>query len=186
MKTATLFESIERISSLIRAEERKKCAALGLQSVHLQVLTYLSICNKYSDTPAAVANFLGMTRGTVSQSLLLLERKGYIKKTIDSSDRRVMRLGLLPPGSDVLHQAKLTDLFCQASIHLKHNRKTEYETVIAAVLAALQKANGSYTFGLCKTCRFFTATGDQFICGLTQEPLTQGDSEKICQEHTLT
>ncbi len=186
MEKVSLFDLVERISNLIRAEERKKCAELGLQSVHLYVLSYLSICNKYSDTPAALANFLGMTRGTVSQSLLLLEKKGYIKKTIDSSDRRVVHLNISTNGTEVLRKAKLSDLFIQASRILKQNKNHEYDTAIADVLAALQKSNQSYTFGFCKTCRFFSTNRKYFSCGLTKEVLTQSDSEKICQEHTLS
>lgn len=185
MQNNTAFKLIERMASLIRAEERKKCTLMGLQNVHLQVLDYLSLCNKYSDTPAALANYLGMTRGTVSQTLLLLEKKGLIKKNQDVNDRRVVHLEILPLGSELLTQLKLTDLFDEASKGLSADRHVNYDIVMANVLAALQKANRSYSFGLCKTCRFFTTDPDGFVCGLTKETLTQTDSEKICQEHTV-
>ena len=120
MEKVDVFDLIERIAALIRSEERKKCTAVGLQTVHLQALNYLSRCNKYSDTPAALTNYLGMTKGTVSQSLSLLE-----------------------------------------------------------------KANQSQSFGLCKTCHYFTTMDDSFLCGVTKELLSQNDSEKICQEHTV-
>jgi DNA-binding MarR family transcriptional regulator len=70
-----VYASIERMVALIRSEERKKCTEFGLQPVHFQMLDYISRCNRYSDTPAALASYLGMTRGTVSQTLLLLTRK---------------------------------------------------------------------------------------------------------------
>jgi hypothetical protein len=60
------------------------------------------------------------------------------------------------------------------------------ETIFVAALAALQKANSSQSFGLCKTCQHFTILEDSFQCGLTKAPLSQSDSEKICQEHTTT
>ena len=41
MEKMNLFDIVERISALIRSEERKKCTQYGLQSVHLQVLDYL-------------------------------------------------------------------------------------------------------------------------------------------------
>ena len=50
MEKVDLFDLIERIAALIRSEERKKCTAVGLQTVHLQALNYLSRCNKYSET----------------------------------------------------------------------------------------------------------------------------------------
>jgi len=52
-------------------------------------------------------------------------------------------------------------------------------------LIALQKANKSQTFGLCKTCKFFTPSSEGHLCGLTKEGLSEEESEKICQEHSI-
>lgn len=185
MEKVEVFDLIERMAALMRSEERKKCTELGLQAVHLQVLNYLSRCNKYSDTPAALTNYLGMTRGTVSQTLLLLEKKGYIKKIADTHDRRVVHLQLLPEGAEILEQAKSAELFNQAAAILEKNDTLDYQTVFVHTLTALQKANQSQSFGLCKTCNYFTKSADGFICGLTKAPLSVADSEKICQEHTV-
>ena len=124
MEAVDVFDVIERMTALIRSEERKKCAELGLQPVHLQVLDYLSRCNRYSDTPAALTNYLGMTRGTVSQTLLLLEKKGYVKKTTDAADRRVVHLSLLPEGENILKQARQSEFESvsvgHGSVHDEH------------------------------------------------------------------
>ncbi|MCI0482724.1 MAG: MarR family transcriptional regulator, partial [Candidatus Dadabacteria bacterium] len=63
---------IERLGNLLRAEER--AAGAGLLPVHVRMLSYLSVCNRYSDTPAAVTEFAGATKGTSSQSIAVLER----------------------------------------------------------------------------------------------------------------
>lgn len=183
MEKVDVFDLIERMSALIRSEERKKCTELGLQPVHLQVMDYLSRCNRFSDTPAALTNYLGMTRGTVSQTLLLLEKKGYIKKTPDIHDRRMVHISLLEDGSAILNKARPTDLYSEASEIFNENE--DRENVFVNALTALQKANKSQSFGLCKTCRYFTSTTEGFVCGLTKEHLSQADSEKICQEHTV-
>jgi MarR family transcriptional regulator, negative regulator of the multidrug operon emrRAB len=186
MQNITLFSSIERIGSLIRAEERKKCTALGLQSVHLQALTYLALCNRYSNTPAALANYLGMTRGTISQTLLLLEKKGLIKKASDPNDKRIVRVVLSPSGHEILEQAGRADLFRRAQGYLENEGLSDCELIIEKVLTALQLANDTHTFGLCQTCRHYNAQNDHFVCGLTREILTKADSEKICQEHSVS
>ena len=185
MEKVAVFDLIERMAALIRSEERKKCTELGLQPVHLQVLDYLSRCNRYSDTPAALTKYLGMTRGTVSQTLLLLVKKGFIKKTTDATDRRVIHLSLLAEGGGILKQARTSDLFNQAaSLFEEHNFINNQEMFMKA-LTSLQKANKSQSFGLCKTCQYFTTTSAGFNCGLTNEELSQSDSEKICQEHSI-
>lgn len=122
MEKVDVFDLIERMSVLIRSEEREKCTAVGIQSVHLQVLNYLSRCNKFSDTPAALTNYLGMTRGTVSQTLSLLEKKNYIKKTADINDRRVVHLQLMPEGQTVLEKAKPAELFIKATTLLEKKK----------------------------------------------------------------
>lgn len=185
METADIYKIIERMAALIRSEERKRCTELGIQVVHLQVLDYLSRCNKYSDTPAALTNYLGMTKGTVSQTLLLLERKGYIKKVPDLADKRMVHLQLVEAGQEVLRHAHPLDLFNKAAEFLEKNCPEVGEAPFVDALTALQRAHKSHSFGLCGTCKYFTASSEGFVCGLTGEPLTQADSEKICQEHTV-
>lgn len=184
MQQTDIYELIECMTTLIRSEERKKCTELGLQPVHFQVLNYLSRCNKYSNTPAAVANYLGMTRGTVSQTLIILEKKGYIGKTPDTADKRVVHLHLLPEGAVILKQARPSDLFHSATAILRRSEETLSDAnVFQQALTALQKANQSQSFGACKTCRNFSEKDGGFFCLLTQEKLTSSDSEQICQEH---
>ena len=185
MEKVDVFDLIERMAALIRSEERKKCTELGLQPVHLQVLDYLSRCNRYSDTPAALTNYLGMTRGTVSQTLLLLAKKGFIKKTTDATDRRMVHLSLLDEGNAILKQARSSELFNQAASLFKEHNFINNEEMFMKALTSLQKANKSQSFGQCQTCKYFTTTPSGFSCGLTKEQLSQSDGEKLCQEHSV-
>lgn len=186
MKQPTVFELIEYISALIRSEERKRCAELKIQLVHFQILKYLSLCNKYSDTPAAITNYLGITRGTVSQTLLVLEKKQFIKKIQDDKDKRVYHILLLDKGLITLNQTKPIELFKKASELLEPESSIiENKDIFVKTLTALQKANNSYSFGICKTCKNFTKTSSGFFCELTQEKLSENDSEKICKEHIV-
>lgn len=181
---ANVFDVIECMATLIRAEERKRCTELKLQLVHFQLLEYLFYCNKYSDTPAAIANYLGMTRGTVSQSLIILEKKGFLKKNQDTADKRIFHIQLLQKGRNSLKKARPTELFKNTSVILAANSAVlAGEEVFIAALIALQKANGSMAFGVCNTCINFTRKSTGFFCELTQEKLSKIDSEKICQEH---
>jgi len=184
MKQATVFDLIEYMAALIRSEERKKCTELKLQMVHFQVLEYLSACNKYSDTPAAIANYLGITRGTISQTLIILEKNGFILKTQDTADKRVYHIQLLDKGSTILNKTKPTELFKKASVLIESDSAImANEDIFVTALTALQKANNSYSFGLCKSCKHFSKKSTGFFCQLTHEPLSKSDSEKICQEH---
>lgn len=185
MAVIDVYAPIERMVALIRSEERRRCTELGLQPVHLQMLDYISRCNRFSDTPAALANYLGMTRGTVSQTLLLLERNGYLEKTTDTQDKRIIHLTLTPEGKTILEKGCSAKLFEEANEIFSKNDFLSHEDSFMNALLALQKANQSKTFGLCKTCKYFTCVSDGFTCDLTKQSLSEADGEKICQEHSV-
>jgi len=95
-----------------------------------------------------------------------------------------VHLSLLAEGHAILKQARTSDLFKSAALLFKEHNFINNEEMFMKALTSLQKANKSQSFGLCKTCQYFTSTSVGFSCGLTKEPLSQNDSEKICQEHT--
>lgn len=177
------FKLIERISSLLRSEERKKYAAIGLQPVHGQVLEYLAKCNKYSNTHASVAEYLGLTKGTVSQSIQILERKRYLQKTIDSLDGRVVHLSLTNAGASLVDELKPLDIFKQAEHKVSHQEFDNIENALQTTLGLLQKVNQSKSFGMCRTCEHFSVIEHHYRCGLTDEDLERDDTDKICRDH---
>src|SRR5437868_9762752 len=101
-----LLELVERLGNLMRAELRRSGSDESLQPVHLHALIYLSKANRYSNTPQALADYLGLTKGTISQTLLLLDRRGLIERFEDEIDRRVVRLRLSTAGEQFLADAQ--------------------------------------------------------------------------------
>lgn len=88
--TPSLGDSLARIAARLRALERRDAAAAGLRTVHLEVLRHLSRPERAGDTPSAVATALALTKGTVSQTLRVLERRGLVMRRPDEDDRRVV------------------------------------------------------------------------------------------------
>lgn len=76
MSAIALYDYLERLTSLMRAWSREQPLVAELQPVQLSALHYLARCNRYSDTPLGVTEYLGLTKGTVSQSLKVLEGGG--------------------------------------------------------------------------------------------------------------
>jgi DNA-binding MarR family transcriptional regulator len=185
MQDTTTFKLIERISTLLRSEERKKYAAIGLHPIHVQVLDYLANCNHHSDTPAAVTEYFGLTKGTVSQSLQVLERKGYIDKNQDSEDGRVIHLALTVRGEQLLNEIQALDVFSQAEDALASQDFSTIGEALKTTLLALQKANDTKSFGVCHTCINFDEKDNHYLCNMTQLPLSRSDANKICREHIL-
>lgn len=183
MEESRALDLLERISNLLRAESRAAAHRAGLQPVHLEILEYLAKSNRYSDTPAAVADFLGITKGTASQSILRLEEKGLIEREVDASDRRISHLRLTTSGKREAQGAWRRALENE-SADLAMSAKGTLEEQLAATLRSFQSANGYRSFGVCQSCRFFERRGAKsYRCGLTQERLSMRETEQICREH---
>lgn len=185
MHDVNTFKLIERISTLLRSEERKRYMAQGLQPIHGQILEYLYTCNRHSDTPAVVAEYFSLTKGTVSQSLQVLERKGYINKTADNTDKRVVHLALSEAGLQLLEEIRHTDVFAKAEQALLEKKFNTLAEALTDMLISLQQAHNTRSFGVCQSCINFIEINDQFHCNLTQLPLSGFDAKKICREHIL-
>jgi len=56
------------------------------------------------------ANFQGTTKGTASQTVAALVRKGYLERVADKNDRRVHRLMLTPTGEELISKDPLQAL----------------------------------------------------------------------------
>lgn len=177
---ARVVDLVERLANLLAAEQRRTAAVQGLQPVHAQALHYLARCNRYSNTPAAVAEYLGLTKGTVSQSLRILERRGLIARRRDPTDRRVVRLRLTAKGARLA--AELA-----APAPWRDLPGDEAGPALERLLRTVQQRNRSRTFGVCASCRFFQSESETaFRCGLTGEPLSASDAVLICREHEPT
>ena len=184
MQDINTFQLFDRISTIMRADERKKYAAIGLQPVHGQVLEYLSICNSFSDTLIAVAEYLNLTKGTVSQSIQDLQRKGYIEKQQDEEDRRITHLRLLPAGESLLKEYKPVDFFDQASINTSSQCSRALTDFLNNTLSALQQANKARTFGVCHSCHYFCTRDSYYHCsGFSDYIILSTEINKICKEH---
>jgi DNA-binding MarR family transcriptional regulator len=179
-----LLELVWCLGRLLSGELRSRGNATQLQPVHLQALLYLAQANRYSNTPQALTEYLGLTKGTVSQSLLLLYRRGLIERFTDAKDRRVVRLKLAERGEELLRQLSSEAQWDQALAPLAEETVTVAVDVLRSVLLNLQRIRGGRSFGVCRTCRHFRQeTEGRFRCGLTGEPLSLADSSRICREH---
>ncbi len=184
MATMTLLHLVERIGTLMRAESRRTAATLKLQPVHLQVLAYLARCNRYSNTLVAVSSYLGITKGSASQSLLVLERKGLLNKVPDSKDRRVLHLHLTTLGQDAVSSTFQSMLWQQAASGLEEAQLARAAQTLDRILRNTQHRCQSQTFGHCFTCRHFqTEAMGRFRCRLTREAVSAPESAQICYQH---
>ena len=78
MNTASLPQLLNALSRAMLFEQRQAAVGAGLLPVQLAMLGYLRDANRYSNMPQCLAEYLGLTKGTVSQSLKILEERGRV------------------------------------------------------------------------------------------------------------
>lgn len=183
MSTQEVNDVLERLSNLLRMETRAFGLRYGLQPVQMEALAYLTQCNRYSDTPQAVGEYLGLTKGTVSQSLKVLEQKGFLRKQPDKQDKRIVHLTPTVKGRNVIEKAITKKSLTSALAMGDSGKMTELASVLRSVLRGMQQVNKRKAFAACHTCRFNEHHEKGFVCGLTRELLSVQDVQLICREH---
>lgn len=178
-----VHDLIERLGNLVRADVRALCQEYGVRPAQLEVLRFLTQCNRYSDTPQAVTDFLGLTKGTVSQTIKVLEQKGLLRKQNDVVDKRLVHLDPTAKGRRLVARAVPAKSLVCGLESLAGSKSRVVEKVLRDLLQSLQKANNFKTFAPCHTCRFNQKRDGGYVCGLTGEPLSEQDILLICREH---
>ena len=171
---------IERIGRLITADAHEE----GLQPVQWEALRYLTRANRFSKTAAALTAYLGLTKGTVSQTLKVLEAKELLCKHVDRKDRRSNRLSLTPKAQRLMRNDPLVGI--QRAIDaLPASTRRLLARGLEAVLSNRLAARNRQPFGDCRDCRYFGRNhplGRPHFCQLLGEKLSASESNSICFE----
>ncbi len=177
----SLLELVERLGNLMRSQMRQATAQAGLQPVHVQALFYLVRANRYSNTPQAIADYLGLTKGTMSQTLLLLDRRGLVERYQDDIDRRVVRLRLSPAGEKVLYESQPYLAWQNATRNISPNRIRNAVSALRETLAQLHEDEGGRDFGNCTTCTHCRKLSQRvYQCTQMGDRLATPDLKRIC------
>ena len=159
--------------------------ALGLNPAQWEALRFLARANRYSRSPSALADFLGTTKGTASQTLIALESKGLVKRTRRASDRRSVDLEVTPSGMELIEKDPM-GLVLEAASRLSRDECEAMNAGLGRLVANLQRAIGLPEFGPCPECvQFCEGTGEpgaQLVCrcALTDDELPFHDLHLVC------
>jgi DNA-binding MarR family transcriptional regulator len=173
---------IERLDRLARRGE----SSAELNPAQWEALRYVARANRFSRNPAALADYLGSTRGTVSQTLIALEQKGLIERHASPRDRRSIDLALTATGSAALRNDPVQNLAEDIDTALGKDAEKLAIALRASLTQAIARNDGR-PFGQCHGCRHFRRNvkpgGRQpHHCALLDAPLSAADSDLICVE----
>lgn len=180
MEVAHLIDRLERLA---------RSGTSDLNPAQWEALRFLGRANRFSRTPAALADYLASTRGTVSQTLIALEQKGYVERRPSARDGRSIDVHLTRDGEETLKQDPLIGL--ARGIELAAGKRiTSLVDVLRNTLRAAIARNDGKAFGVCSSCKHFRrnasgASASPHRCALLNEPLSATDSDAICAEQEV-
>ena len=173
-----ILRNLERIARVMRSSQHSH----GLNPAQWEALRYIASCNRYSDSPTALTGFLAATKGTVSQTIKALQKKGLIVKTPRSDERRSIMLSVSAAGRDMLKNDPLQGI-AESIAGLGKKTTTRFSASLAQILQTELALSGNRIIGVCKACRYFREAGGPHQCLLFNAPLSTEESGQICVEY---
>ena len=142
-------ERLERLARLIRSAGHVQ----GLIPAQWDVLRYLSRANGFSNSPVATAQYLGTTKGTISQTIMALIKKGLVQSEARGGDKRSVALHLSAKGMETLAQDPLAALAKDIE-DLGGKTQRRFAKAVGQLLLAETARQQHTSFGTCDSCRY--------------------------------
>jgi len=173
---ADIRDLLDRIARLKAAEDWGD----DLNPSQRAALAYLCGANRFSRAPSHVADYLSATRGTISQTLKALARKGLIAEIRSATDRRSISYEVTPAGEAASQKGTAIDA---ALAGLDPTSADALTKALKGLVGAVLAARGGRSFGLCRTCRHHRVRDDGAFCALLNEALAPHEAAQTCHEH---
>ena len=175
---------LERLARLLRAGEHSQ----GLNPAQWEALRYFRRANRFSNSPGALTQYLGATKGTVSQTLKALAQKELIAKATREGEKRSVAVQLTDKGSAALALDPWTRLASDTEA-LGGKTRRRMARGLGELLQSEIKRAALPSFGSCTSCRFFREKGRDgdprgpHACMLFEEPVASSETELSCVGH---
>ncbi len=174
---ARIRELIDRLARVSAAEDWND----SLNPAQRAALAYLARANRFSRQPSHVADYLSTTRGTASQTLKSLERKGLIAARPSASDRRSLSYELTAEGAAALGAPRDLDAVLD---ELDPGEASALQASLEGTLGGLLARRGYRSFGVCNSCKHHRKTKGGARCALLGIPLRKEEVNALCHEHS--
>ncbi len=165
-----LAAGLDRLAGLLRADTWKHRERSGLNPTQLAVLSHLAVHHQ-GVRLKALAEALGLTAATLSESVSTLERRGELQRKTDPGDARAALIALTPRGRRCLKKARSRPLGAQQLIEgLGVQDRGALLRMLQLLIHQAQQNGMASGFRTCLGCRFFKpfASGNPerpHVCG---------------------
>ena len=161
----------------------------GLRDREWMALRFLGRANRFSQTPSALAGFIGTTRATASQIVKILEKNSFLVRKPSREDKRSVMLCLTAQGEKCLNEHDPINHVLNAVAALGADECMRLRNSLAKILSQLDAAHHRFNASICRDCMFLAERGRttskgrataEFMCRLYRAPISLEQMELLC------
>lgn len=152
----------------------------NLNPTQRAALLYLARANRFSRAPSHVADYLSATRGTVSQTLKALLRKGLIRERRSETDKRSFSY---EPTREGIALVSADDGLSKVLAQLSSTEAADFANKLTHLISGMLEEREGRSFGVCRTCFHHETRGKAGFCNLLQVAIGEEERDQLCHEH---
>jgi DNA-binding MarR family transcriptional regulator len=151
-----LLIGLAKIGLALRNESWRRRGETGLTPTQAELLVLLRTADPLGVRLAELADGLGVTHATASESLRALHEKRLVRKARHPRDGRAIAVTLTERGRrEAERETTWPDLFLAAAGSLTPEEQAVFLRGVVAMIRSLQEQGRIPVARMCATCRFF-------------------------------
>lgn len=183
-----VLNGLERLSEAFKALLWEKAKVFGISPIQIQILMFVAdhrieICNV-----SYLAKEFNVTKATISDSVKVLLKKGYLEKNYAPIDRRRYNLMMTIQGRELVQQlSEYASPVLDGLSSLEENKLIPVFDTLSQLIFKLHQVGVIQVQRTCFNCRYYEGNRKkQHYCHLLESPLEQQEIRLDCPEFTPT
>lgn len=187
---ARIIEGLNRVSTVLRADDWSRAKAAGINPTQLSILEILE-GRLGGLTVKQLSLLLNVSQPTTTDSILALERKGLVEKRPDPADGRAVLICTTRAGLLAVHAASTPQgEVGQATAALADGAQEELLVLLVSLIRQLQENQAIPVQRMCVSCRHFRPyvhadAAQPHHCNFVDAAFGQQDLRIDCREHDI-
>lgn len=185
-----LLDGLSRIGMALRSESWNLSAKESLNPTQFQVMT---LVNKSTHplTVTELAEKIGVTKASLSDTVSALESKGFLKKKKSETDQRSSHLHLTASGKKIMDRLKgWPEEMIQSLEHFNDQEKGQFLSLISKLIQGLQEQGKIAPAKMCFNCKYFKPQAypgqkKPHHCDFIKSPIAEHDLRLDCDEYEV-
>jgi DNA-binding MarR family transcriptional regulator len=184
-----LRDGLERIANVLRSDRWRALEKSPLNPTQAQILTFLLGRESKGARVNAIAQHIGVSQPTATDSIISLEKKGLAKRHPDPGDRRAVDVAPTEAGRALVQEISAhTTATDRALAALSDAEQRELLGLLVKIIRNLQNEGTIAPQRMCVTCRYFRPhvyedARAPHHCAYVNAPFGAESLRLDCEEH---